>query len=686
MEDNHQLFHWLKDGINEPLAFCRVETDSDGKPADFVFLDVNKSFIEVTGLKIEKITGKRVTEIFPGIHRADFDYVGEYGKLALRGGELNHEHFFEPTGSWYNVKAFSREPGYIALLFREIKDSRHLWDKREEAEILSILAESRELPWALQMVLLKILEITGFPAGAIRLINGDDYFYREHQGLDGTFLEGILKVSDNGSILIQDKSSGKKKHCILEHIAGKNNDVAGGVRKTFQGTLYAGNAEKLFKDNTLIPEDGNKYCSRCIAGGDNPYRTIVVVPLKALEKTIGLFYLLHNSPGFLEFNRVVHLESLISPIGYTIKHLQDQDHIQENEKRFRLLVQNARDIIFRFNLTPEITCDYISPVVEKMTGYKQEEFYKDPLTFIRIVHKDDRKLAESLFTLHKDDPARANNNTMTIRWVCGRETIWVELQVSISYEHENRKLSIEGIIRDVTERVETEKRLRDSREMINNLSIKLLHAYEQERARLARELHDEVGQALTAAKLDLQMLGSAIRKEMPSFDIPLSRTIKMINDTIVNVRKQVVHLRPPVLENVSLPELVKDMVKEMSLRGDFKAEVKITGEFNNGGLPHDVEVALYRCVQEAVTNVMRHARADNVLVEMKQSDNMIFLRVKDDGLGFNCIFPDISKGQVGLTGMRERVSLLGGDFTVLSEPGKGTEVGIQVPLNGNREV
>ncbi len=679
MDISSDLFEWISKVKGEAFSYQKLITNENGEVIDCLFLYVNEGFAKITGRTREEIIGKRATEVFPKIVQYEGkQWLADYAVFVHECGEMCIEQYFEPAGSRFSVYAYSNEKQHFFAVFNRIVAETDLWDKQAEAEILAILAESNELSWALQMVLLKILEKSGFTLGAIRLVNKLNFFYGEYQGIEELFFKSDIIVNDDGTFYLSNGKSEHRKECFLNHLAEKGSPA---VQKTEQGSLFVANAANLFEDIPDKDSENGFLCRQCIRRKKNDYRTILAIPLKTLEETVGVFYLSHNYPGIIDFKRIAYLESLVRPVAYSVMYLQHQEYIKNSEKRFRLLVQNARDVIFRFVLNPDIKCDYISPVIEQMTGYSPALFMADYRLFIDIVHQEDRHLAGKLFSAPEN--SSEIEDSITLRWVCSdNRTIWVEIQAHTNKEG-NGIYAVEGIIRDVTERVETEKRIRANNETINSLSVKLLNAYEQERARVARELHDEVGQALTAAKLELQMLGPLIKKDAPSLVENLDRSIDVINDTIINVRKQVVFLRPPVLEQFPLTDLIRDMVKESAMRSRFRHRVIIEGDFT-GKLSRDLEVALYRCAQESLTNIMRHARATNVRVRLKCEDNSVYFFIKDNGRGFDTNLTDNQREHVGLTGMRERVTLLGGTFYIGSASGTGTEISISIPIKRNQ--
>jgi signal transduction histidine kinase len=203
---------------------------------------------------------------------------------------------------------------------------------------------------------------------------------------------------------------------------------------------------------------------------------------------------------------------------------------------------------------------------------------------------------------------------------------------------------------------------------------RVVEAQELERARLARELHDETGQALTSILLGLKSLEERVDTEQGRRAATELR--ELVVSTLQDVRRLAVELRPSALDDFGLVpalERLRDTVREQSgIDVDIQSRLKVDR------LPEELETALYRIVQEALTNVIKHAGATRVTIMLVQKGNAVSLIVQDDGAGFDP--QDVREGGLGLTGMRERVSLLGGRLSVESTEGAGTMLSAEVPV------
>lgn len=201
------------------------------------------------------------------------------------------------------------------------------------------------------------------------------------------------------------------------------------------------------------------------------------------------------------------------------------------------------------------------------------------------------------------------------------------------------------------------------------LAERMLEVQETERHRLSRELHDDIGQMLTAAKMQSDWL---LRRVAPEWHKQCAVLCSTLDETLTKVRDVSAILNPRQLASLGLEASLRAHL----LRTLGNTTVNWSMECNQrlAGIPDDMAVAAYRITQEAVTNMLRHAQANNVLVRLERSPEGLLLYIADDGLGFTPAENPGQEGQCGMAGMAERIALLGGALTVHSEPGKGTQI------------
>jgi signal transduction histidine kinase len=230
------------------------------------------------------------------------------------------------------------------------------------------------------------------------------------------------------------------------------------------------------------------------------------------------------------------------------------------------------------------------------------------------------------------------------------------------------------------ERAKTAEQERDQLvKRLQTLSRRLLEVQEEERGHLARELHDEFGQIITAITLYLHaargLAGDAARPR-------LDECAKLLQQAGEQVRSLALELRPPMLETLGVEATLRWLAEQHQQRTG--CAVKVVGHLSEAPLTPDLAIACFRVAQEALTNVVRHAAARHVWIELSQSESEVELVVEDDGEGFDVVLTQeqaARRGSLGLLGMAERVHLLGGLLQVESEPGRGTRIRASFPLS-----
>ena len=217
----------------------------------------------------------------------------------------------------------------------------------------------------------------------------------------------------------------------------------------------------------------------------------------------------------------------------------------------------------------------------------------------------------------------------------------------------------------------------EARRQLRSLSARLVEAQEGERRALSRELHDEVGQALSAVLVELRNLSSGLATEQSRSRVEMVKGL--VENTVRVVRNMALLLRPSMLDDLGLIPALRWQAREVSKRTSM--DVSVVTELASDDLPDEYKTCIYRVVQEALHNCSRHSRASTVRIQVRQETGRVSLTVQDDGQGFEV---EQSKG-LGLLGMEERVTGLGGRFEIHSEPGGGTILSAELPLDGHEK-
>jgi signal transduction histidine kinase len=251
------------------------------------------------------------------------------------------------------------------------------------------------------------------------------------------------------------------------------------------------------------------------------------------------------------------------------------------------------------------------------------------------------------------------------------------IEASISQALEDGRRYYTVILRDITVRKQAENALLASQRELRELSARVLEAREDEKARIARELHDELGQLLTALKMDL----SWVRERVPESELTpkLDEMGRLLDQTVASTRRIAADLRPLMLDDLGLADAASWLVDDFGKRYGIASRIELPGDGALENMPKSTATAVYRAIQESLTNIARHAGAKNARVVIAAENGSLEVEVEDDGRG---IAPeDLAKARsLGLKGMRERIAFLGGSFEVARAPRGGTRLRIKVPL------
>lgn len=308
--------------------------------------------------------------------------------------------------------------------------------------------------------------------------------------------------------------------------------------------------------------------------------------------------------------------------------------------------------------------------------------------YLNFVHPDDRDR-------RRECMARAAPFAVEERIVRPDGKVRILLsEADIILDKSGKVVRMVGYSQDITERRQTELALRESKdhyfqlfqqarrmeEHLRQLSKKMLHVQEEERTRISRELHDEVGQTLTAINMNLTELRGRISDNSDALVRRLADSQQLLESSMENIHRFARELRPAMLDDLGLIPALQSYAKTFAGRTGINLRCQISSSI--GKLDDMRNTVIYRIVQECFNNIAKHARAQNVRLSISRQQRMIVLQVKDDGRGFPVQQATGSRRakRLGLLGMLERSKLVGGDLTVNSGNGKGTTVRATIPL------
>ena len=247
---------------------------------------------------------------------------------------------------------------------------------------------------------------------------------------------------------------------------------------------------------------------------------------------------------------------------------------------------------------------------------------------------------------------------------------------SVLNHYANSEVTCRSVLIDITERKQYEQNMRRSRQLLRELSTHHEAVREEERKRVAREIHDELGQSLLALKMDVSMLSAALHDASPALRGKTQAMLDLINRTVKSVRDISSNLRPAVLDLGLVPAL-EWLLEEFRNHTDIPCKLKAREE--DVQVSDEIATGVFRIVQESLTNVARHAHATKVDVSLTANTNVLTVKIKDNGIGIDVGSRLSKKNSFGLTGIGERISMMGGQFNIEGETGKGTTLLVTVP-------
>ena len=348
----------------------------------------------------------------------------------------------------------------------------------------------------------------------------------------------------------------------------------------------------------------------------------------------------------------------------------------EAQRRLAAIVDSAMDAVITIDEEQNIVL--FNRAAEQVFRVRREEVLGIPV---------ERLIPARFRAAHRSHIEAFGRTGVTSRRMGDVTTLWAlrpesgeefPIEASISQAAQEGRRFYTVILRDITLRKQAEDALRDSQRELRELSARVIEAREEEKARIARELHDELGQLLTALKMDLSWL----RERLTSDAELAARAAEMgalLDRTVGSTRRISADLRPLMLDDLGLADAAAWLCDDFAKRSGIACRIDLPEELPD--LSKSVGTAVYRAIQESLTNIARHAGAKSAWVVLAVEDGALQVEVEDDGRGIAA--EDLAKSRsLGLKGMRERIAFLGGTFDIGRAPRGGTRLRLRVPLRG----
>lgn len=354
--------------------------------------------------------------------------------------------------------------------------------------------------------------------------------------------------------------------------------------------------------------------------------------------------------------------------------------LQESEERLKLVLEGSQNSFWDCHMDTG-TCER-SEQLAIMLGYDPAEIETISANWADYIHPDDAAQAAQAFRDHVEGKTPHYEAEYRLRRKDGGWTWILDHGRVVARDASGRPIRVAGTHRDISESKAVRERLTESLAMLRALARRLQTVREAERSGIAREVHDVLGQEMTGLKMDVAWLQSRLSKMSGTDDVEpllekLSAMSAAIDTTIQNIRRISTELRPAVLDTLGLVAALEWQSREFTARTGVQCSFETEDE--DIELDNEKATAVFRIAQEALTNVTRHARATDVVMQLKREDGTLCLSVKDNGVGMPKSALE-SRRSLGLLGMQERAMMFGGDVRIEGGVGAGTQVTLRMPI------
>ena len=345
--------------------------------------------------------------------------------------------------------------------------------------------------------------------------------------------------------------------------------------------------------------------------------------------------------------------------------------------RYQTLVEQIPAVVFMAYLDRGIGEAYVSPQIEEMLGFTQEEWLNDPVRWYQQIHPEDK----SRWSIEAAQMFLSGEPLRSVYRVIARtgQIIWFHCEAKMVRGENGEPWFIHGVAFDITELKQAEEALKRREEELRALTASLLSIQDEERRRIARELHDGTAQNLAGLVMNLSLLmNSPAAPAEPNWQRAVSDSLSLAEQCSREVRNMSYLLHPPLLDDLGLASALRSYVAGFSQRTQIQVELELPADL--GRLAPEVETALFRIVQEGLANVHRHSGSSKAAIRVSLGEAEVKLDVEDEGSGRQKQQSSASEVLgVGIPGMRERAQQLGGRME-LNSSRAGTKITVSLPV------
>lgn len=589
LNKSEKLYRSLFENMLHGFSYCKAIGNHE-RLEDFIYLTVNEEYEKILG--VDKLKGKKFSELFPGLLKSNQDYAKILTSVAFRGKTIKFEDYFEAIDKWLSITLYSTEKAYFVSLIDDVSDR-----KKTEALIRESEEKYRSLVEQASEAIFIVDETGRLITVNNSACNLSQYSETELLNMttrDLTILDDILYDGSCPEALKGDKPVNRER--IMKRRDGQQLEVEVTAKLLSDGRILhfvRDISERKRVQNELIKE---RNLSNSI-----------------INSLPGIFYLYNKEGKFLRWNRNFETVSMYS--SGEIGNMHPLDFFDDDEKE--LLSQKIQNV-------------FITGIDNVQANFLLKNKTKIPYYFTGI---------------------------------------------AITYEGNTCLMGV-GI--DFSERKKAQEKIVETADQLRQLTAHLQRVREDERKRIGREIHDELGQQLTAIKMDVAWIDKKTTDINSPIKPKLKNILSLVDGSNLSVKKILNELRPGVLDNYGLLEALEWQ------SGQFSESTGIPVRFKapetDIKIPEQISTCIFRVYQESLTNIMRYAKAKRVLTSLIYNGDEIAFTIEDDGIGFDYATLRL-KRSFGIFGMRERVISLNGKFDLFTEPGKGTKITLRLPGN-----
>jgi two-component system sensor histidine kinase UhpB len=573
--------------------------------------------------------------------------------------------------------------------------------KRENEELRRRLSEAEDALRAIREDRVDAIVTDGDQGARIFSRAGSEHIYRV---LFETMYEAALTVAPDGTILFCNQRFCDLIQTPLEQALGRKLEsfTKPAEREALARLLWAARTRPVQGHFALQAGDGTgvpvQMAVNLLESGERPSICVVASDLTELQASAQSINVLRKQRRELEQTqaelrsaRLAALNLMEDAVAARREAERSAAELRESEERLRLAAETTGFGTYDFN--PENRFSLWSPQVFAIVGLPE----KTPISeaaLLRLVHPDDRQRIVRRIEKARD-PARPERHEFEFRVVRPNgELRWLR-DTGRTIFGGGRPVRIIGTLQDITKRKHAEERLRQFTEQLESrvenrtaelksvqeqlraLTNRLHELQEQERAQLARELHDQFGAALTALKIDLYSTMRQWPDKLNGVQAKVKGMSDLIDDTLESLRRTAALLRPRLLDDFGLVAAIEWQCLEFERRTGVRCVINLPPDLS---LDRQRSTVIFRILQESLTNITRHAKATAVAVRLRENRGKVLLKITDNGVGISAEAICDHKS-IGLFGMQERAYAFGGHVRFTSRGNQGTTVTVEIPLD-----